>query len=419
MIEKESIIILLKKSLRSKVFENYFSMTFLQGANLIIALFLYPYLIRVLGKEAYGTYIFIFSNVQFFSIFVSFGFDFPALKKISLFQNDDKVKSQTVSEVFTAKICLFFLCAIALMALILLVPFVRTNAILYLIIFTIPLDNILFPVWYFQGIQKMKFVTYVNLTLRILTIPLIFVFIKSPADLLKYTLIVTLLPAVGSIFTFFYLQVREKIKVRFVVFKTLKPVFNDAIPFFWTNAFGAIKNVSVTTMLGGFFNMESVALWDLANKIITIPRMIINSINSALFPNVVRNFSAQRVKKIMNYERLLSLFVIIVVVSLSYWVVLLLGGRSMLMAYPLIVVLSFTFFTWLLVGCYINFIFVPLNRNDLVFKCKLVEVISLVILLIVSALCFENIIFLVIAVVLSELIETAYCYFVVRKNKLI
>ena len=402
-----------------KVAENYFFMTFSQGAGLIISLLLYPYLIRTLGADIYGTYVFIFSNIQLFLLLIGFGFYFPALKKISLHPNDKEKKSQVVSEVFTAKIYLFILCSIILAGLILTVPFVRENAIFYIIIFSTLLIDILFPSWYFQGIQKMKFVTYVNLSLRILTIPLIFIFVKSPVDLLKFVLIVSLLPLMGGIFTFFYLQTKEKIKIRLVSIISLKPLFVEAIPFFWSSAFGTIKSVSVTTTLGIFFNMESVALWDLAHKIIQIPRMIISSINSALFPNVIQNYSKQRVKKIMRFEIILSFFAIVAIVLLGYWAVLLLGGESMMMAYPLVIVLSFTFFTWLLVGCYINFIFIPQDRNDLVFKCKLVEVITLIVLLTLGVLFFESIIFLVAAVVLSELIETVYCFFVTRKYKML
>ena len=95
-----------------KVAENYFFMTFLQGSSMIIALLLYPYLIRVLGKEGYGTYVFIFSNIRFFEIFTSFGFYYPALKSISLNPDDNQIKSRTVSEVLTAQLCLFALCAI-------------------------------------------------------------------------------------------------------------------------------------------------------------------------------------------------------------------------------------------------------------------------------------------------------------------
>jgi PST family polysaccharide transporter len=394
-------------------------MTFLQVAGILISLILYPYIIRTLGKEAYGTYIFIASNISFLSLFIGFGFSLPALKKISLNQNDNNIKSQTVSEVLTSQIILCLFCAIFLAVLTVFIPFVRANKILYFIIFLSTLGGILFPSWYFQGIQKMKFVTYVNLALRLLTIPLIFIFIKSPADLLKYTIIVSGLSFSGGIFTFFYLQIKENIKIRFISIKTLKSVFADALPFFWTSTIDTLKHESITFIIGTFFNMSSVALYDLANKIISIPRYIIYNINSALFPNVMKNHTLDRIKKIMKTERLLSVVVITIIVVFGYWAVLLLGGRNMIGAYPIVVIQSITIFTWLIVGCYLNFIFIPHNKYNLVLKTKLVEIISLMFLQAISILFFNNILYLVVSLVLSELLETLYCYLIVKKNKLI
>ena len=402
-----------------KVAENYFFMTFLQGSGLLIGLLLYPYLIRVLGKEAYGTYIFISSNIQFFVIFISFGFAFPALKKISLFPDDNKIKSQTISEVFTAKIGLFVLCAIILMALIFFVPFVRANAVFYAIIFATPLVDILFPSWYFQGIQKMKFVTYVNLTWRVLTIPLIFTFIKSPVDLLKYTLIVTLLPIAGSVFTFFYLQIKEKIQIRFVSFANLKSVFKDALPFFLKSMLGTTKSEAVTFIIGTFFNMESVAIYNLANKIVSIPRLVTNSINSVLFPKVIKNYSSENVRKIIKLERIIGLTMTVLIAALGYWAVLILGGKNMLAAYPLAVILSFTIYAWLIVGCYIDFVFVPRHKYYFVTKNQLAALASFLTLSIFGLLISKNIIVLVLAYTLSHLVEIIYCRYLIKKHQLL
>jgi len=402
-----------------KVAENYFFMTSLQVAIILINLLLYPYLIRTLGKESYGTYIFIVSNIQFFAIFISFGFSLPALKKISLFPDDNKIKSQTVSEVFTAKIYLFVLCAIVLAALIPLIPFVRKNAIFYLVIFITPLTDILFPQWYFQGVQKMKFVTYVNLTLRILTIPLIFIFIKSPADLLKFTLIVTLLPVLGGIFTFSYLQIKEKIQIRFVSLKNLKSVFKDALPFFWTLMLGKAKLEAVTFIIGTFFSMESVALYDLANKIVNIPRIITNSINSALFPKVIKNYSSERVKEIIKYEKIIGLTVTILIAAFGYWAVLILGGREMLASYPLAVILSFTIYAWLIVGCYIDFLFIPHHKYYFVTKNQFAALVSFLLLSVISLIVSENIIALILAYTLSHVVEIIYCRYLIKKHQLL
>ncbi|MCL2597108.1 MAG: oligosaccharide flippase family protein [Paludibacter sp.] len=402
-----------------KVAENYFFMTFLQGSGLIIGFFLYPYLIRVLGKSAYGTYVLILSNIQFFSIFISFGFDFPALKKISFSPDDNQIKSQTVSEVFTAKICLFVLCAIVLVALIFIIPFVRANAIFYIIIFLTLLVDILFPNWYFQGVQKMKFVTYVNLTLRLLTIPLIVIFIKSPADLLKYTLIISLFPVAGGVFTFFYLQIKEKIQIRLVRLASLKPVFADAMPFFWTSAFGTFKKESVKFIIGTFFSMEDVALYDLADRIVSIPRLIINSINSALFPKIVKNYKTESVRKIIKYETIIGLTITALIAVFGYWAVLILGGRDMLAAYPLAVILSFTIYAWLIVGSYINFLFVPHHKYYFVTKNQFVALFSFLLLSAIGLIISKNIVVLVSAYALSHLVEIIYCKYLIKKNQLL
>ncbi|MCL2328489.1 MAG: oligosaccharide flippase family protein [Bacteroidetes bacterium] len=402
-----------------KVAENYFFMTFLQGASLLISLLLYPYVIRVLGKEAYGTYIFIFSNIQFFALFISFGFTLPALKKISLNPDDNEVKSRTVSEVFTAKMYLFIACAVILTVLILTVPFVREHGVLYGIIFSTLLTDILFPMWYFQGVQKMKFVAYINLLLRIFTIPLIFIFIQSPADLLKYTLIVTVFPFAGSVFAFFYLQIKEKIHIRFVSLASLKPVFAEAMPFFWTSTFGTLKQESLTFIIGTFFSMQSVALYDLADKIVRIPRLFVNSVNTALFPKVAKNHNSESVKRIIKYESFIGLSIIALIALFGYWVVLILGGKNMLESYPLAVVLSVTIYTCLIVSCYVNFVFVPLNKYYFVTKNQFAALISFLIFSLIGLLMSKNIIILVVAYTLSHVVEIVYCRFLIKKHQLL
>jgi len=419
MIIRNDIITAFKRRLHSKVAENYFFTTFLQGANLIIGLLLFPYLIRILGKENYGTYVFIFSNIQFFVTFVSFGFGTPAMKKISLSPNDKDVKNQIVSEIFTAKICLFILCAIILTVLIFIIPFVRRYAIFYIIIFSTTLIDILFPIWYFRGIQKMKFVTYLNLSVRILTIPLIFIFVKSPSDLLKYTLIISLLPLTGGIFTFFYLKIKENLIIKFVSIKKLIPLFKESMPFFWTSAIETLKTNTVTFIIGVFFSMPQVAIWDLANKVVLIPRTITMSINSVIFPNIVINFNPERVKKIITYDRLISIVVSVLVAAFGYWAVLVLGGRNMMSAYPVAIILSFTIYTWLVVGAFIDLVFVARGRYKFVTISHLLAYVFFIPIMIIGMLICKKIIILAAALVISDLLVGIYCRYIIKKYEML
>ncbi|GHT51081.1 teichoic acid transporter [Bacteroidia bacterium] len=408
-----------KLSRYSKVIENYLFMTFSQGAGLLVGLLLYPYLIRVLGGEVYGTYIFALSNVQFFTAFISFGFAMPALKKIALFPDDLEVKSRTVSEVLVAKCYLLLLSIVVLVILLLAVPFVQQHYLLYLIVSSTVINEILFPVWYFQGIQKMKFVTCVNLSLRFLTIPFIFIFIKTADDLLKYAAIASVIPLSGGIFTMFYLKIKENIQFRFVSLSALKPVFRDALPFFWTAALGTVKSETVTFVIGTFFNMKDVALYDLANKIVSIPRLMITCLNAALFPSVVKDIKPVVVKKIIRYERLIGIVIMGLIAAFGYWAVLLFGGADMIGAYPLAIVLSLTIYTYLEVGCYINYIFVPQNRYYFVTKNQFVALVSFLIMGCLGAFILKNILLIVLAYSLAGIVEIVYCRYLIIKHQLL
>ena len=404
----------------SKVAENYLFMTSLQVAVILINLLLYPYLIRTLGKASYGTYIFILANVQLFVLFFASGFSFPAIKKISLNADDLQIKKQTISEVFTAKFILFGFCAVALAVCIFFIPFVRENMLIYTLIFSMSaLGDMLFPLWYFQGMQKMSFVTYVNLAWRIASIPLVFIFVKSPDDLLVYVIIASVLPFCGNLFSFFYLRIKEKISIKFVSIETLKLVFKDAIPFYWTSAFSRLKNEGVQFIIGVFWGMNNVAVYDLANKIISIASIFTNSINTAIFPKAIQHLSPEKIKRIFRYETIIGLSAAALVILFGYWAVLLLGGKEMLPAYPLTIILSFTVYFSLMVGCYVNYIFVPQNRYYFVSKNQMVSFVSFCVFTLTGFTFYVNIITLVAAVALSQFCEMLYCGYLTRKHKLI
>jgi len=349
-------------SKNSKVFENYFFMTLLQVAGSFIGIAIYPYLIRTLGAESYGLYVFALSVTTYFLSFISFGFSFPALKKIAENKDDLSIKTEVISSVFTAKLYMTLFSILIFSVLINLVPIMRENWLIFCLCFTQIIAELFFPVWFFQGIQKMQIVTYIQLGFRILTIPFIFIFIKIPEHTWIYVMITSVSVILGGITSMYLLYKTENIRIRLVNRKSLKEYFRDALPFFWSSSAGIIKQESVTIIIGAFFGMRDVALYDLANKLIIIPRMLTTSINAAIFPKIIEKIERSVVKKIIRYETWIGLAVIAAIALFGYWIILILGGEVMLESYPLAVVLSVTVLVWLVVGCYISFVFVPQKR---------------------------------------------------------
>ena len=402
-----------------KVVENYFFMTALQIISSAFGVLIYPYLIRVLGAESYGLYVFAVATASYFVGIVSFGFSFPGVKAIAHNKDNLQIKSAVVSSVFTSKILLGIVSLVIFIGLLLTVPLLKDHKGLFLIVYAQILSEIFFPIWYFQGVQKMKIVTYFQLAFRILSLPFIFILVRSTDDLLQYAFIATLSVVLPAVALYVYLIRRENLTIRLQPISKLKTYFKEATPFFWSSTAGTIKQESVTIIIGAFFGMKDVALYDLANKLIMLPRMLTMSINTALFPKVIEDIKTETIKKIEKYETMIGLAVVLFVVVFGYWIIWVLGGKEMTGAYPLAIILSFTVLTWLVVGCYINFVFVPQNKYYFVTNNQIVALISFVVICIPALFLTTGIMAVVVALTLSGFSEIAYSKYLIRKNKLL
>lgn len=401
------------------VIENYFFMTVLQLLNSFFYFLIYPYLIRTLGGESYGVFVFATSVATYFTFFINFGFDFPAVKEASENVDNPLILKKIISKVFTAKLYLL-LASTSIFALILFIfPLLQEHKLVYILCYLQVFSAIFFPQWYFQAIQKMRIVTYIQLACKVATLPFIFYLIKSPKDLEMYTLIVTIGTLLGVFVVSYIMYFVHQMKWTLVKPIELKESFKDAIPFFLSNSAGIIKEQSITIIIGTYFGMRDVAVYDLANKIILLPRTLFYSVNGAIFPKLLQNISALKVKKIIKLEAIVAISVILITVLLAPFAIRLLGGEEMMTAYPVTVFLSFTILNWMVVGAIIAFIFVPQKKYYLASKNQFIALSSFAIYTIIGFLIEPSIVVFAIAIALSGITEIAYCLYITHKQKLL
>lgn len=402
-----------------KVIENYFFMTVLQVINSLFYIMIYPYLIRTLGANSYGLYIYALSIVTYFIFIINFGFDLPATKAVAQERNNKDAISNILSCIFTAKIYLQFTTLIIFAILLFTIPFLRSHYLLFIIVFAQTINFTLFPTWYYQGLQKMRTATIIQVVFKLISLPFIFILVKSSNDLSVFALINSITMLVGGIIAILMVVFVDKLKIRFVPFSELKVWFKEAVPFFLSNSVGTLKEQGIPIIVGAFFGMRDVAIYDLASKIIIIPRTILMSINAALFPKIVVDGSKKIIKKIIKYEFLIGLVVIALIVSFGYWVVILLGGESMKDAYPLAVVLSITVLSWLVVGAFINFLFIPSKKYYVVTLNQVIALIS-VILFIFGGFSIKISVFVLAgSLAFSGLMEIIFCIYQTKKYNLL
>jgi PST family polysaccharide transporter len=401
-----------------KVIENYFFMTLLQILNSLFYLLIYPFLIRTLGTESYGLYVFAFSISVYFVSLVQFGFDTPALKLISQFPNDKALHSEVISTVFFSKSALFFLSLIIFFVLLITIDVFRANYMLFIICYLQVFSNILFPTWYFQGIQKMKVVTYIQLSLKLISLPILFVFINHPDDIIKFAAITISTGLLGGIIAMLILRYSNSIKLIWVPIYKLKLGFKDAVPFFLSSSMNTIKQQTATILIGSFFTMTDVALYDLAMKIYTIPTTLLQSVNGALFPKMLTAELAT-IKKVIKIENIIGVFSILFFIFFGKIIISIMGGEQMQGAYYILIILSFGVFTALTVGAIFSFIFIPKGLYKYVAINQFYALFVFFLVILIGLAFSQNMLIIPLAIAISAFTELAYCYFLLKRKKII
>ena len=405
-----------KISNNSKVIENYFFMTSLPLISSAFGILLYPYLIRTLGSEAYGLYVFLLAIVAYFIDLIAFGFQLSGLKLISDNLNDNKQKSVILSGIISAKVYLAFFSVLIITPLIFFSKQLNEHRLLLSIIFAQIIAEIIFPQWYFRAIQQMKVVTLYQLSFRIASVPFILLFIKNPNDLIIYAIISTLSIILPAALLLYYLVKKEKLHLKIVCFKNTIQFLRESFPVFISIFMDTIKQESITLIIGLLFGMREVALFDLAKKIILLPRMMLSNINISIFPKLRKNPTSENIRRIIRYEWFTGLFTVAGITILGYPAIYLLGGQNMLDAYPIAILMSFTLLAWLIVGAYIYHIFIPNKLNYYITMNQAISLVSFVFFLIPGYILLPGIYTVVIPLVLSTFVEIYYSRTIVYKK---
>lgn len=398
----------------TKVVENYAFMTILQVLNICFYLLIYPFLIRVLGAESYGLYAFAIAVVTLFITFVSFGFDLPAAKKIAENTDNKEIMSQVLSEVTATKILLEMVALIIYSCLFLISAKMRDNALLFAIVFAQTITNIVFPQWYFQGVQRMRVVTYIQVAFKFATLPFIFWLLRSPDDCWIYALIASVSSVGGGLVAWLIVRFKDGLQMRYVALPAVWRSIREVAPFFLSNVTGVVKEQGIVLLIGQFLGMSEVAIYDLANKIIIIPRTIFSKLNDALYPQMMAQPSPARRRKVLIGEVIIGLGAIAFIAALGYWAVLILGGREMMSSYPVSVILSVTILTWLVAGAMIYFYIIPSGKTFYITWNQLIAMLTTFAFAGIGLFFTHSVYILAASLALSGLIEILFCSIIIR-----
>ncbi|MDK9700925.1 MAG: flippase [bacterium] len=180
MIDK--LVHRVREELRKGIVKNILWLYLVHIVNYLIPLITIPYLTRTLGREGWGVFAFFQSFALYITSIVDFNFIQSGTREVSRFRDDKWKRSQIVAGVIGAKLLLSVGLLLICIPLQQLLTSFRTNPLIFWmgIVWAISLGFSF--VWYFQGMEKMKWVALLDFLAKGLATVAIFFFIHEPDD---------------------------------------------------------------------------------------------------------------------------------------------------------------------------------------------------------------------------------------------
>lgn len=181
------------------------------------------------------------------------------------------------------------LLAAAFMVLGLLLLFIektRGYEILFLLSMWACLSDVIFPVWYFQGIEQMKHITRISILSRLIFLGLLFVFARSPEDYLVVPLLYGTGAVIAGMVALYIVFIKHGIRFSLQPWGRLREYLRDSAPIFVSNVSISLYVNTNKVIAGAFLGMTGVAYYDLAEKIVAVLKIPQNLVSQSLFPRI-------------------------------------------------------------------------------------------------------------------------------------
>jgi len=301
---------------KKRLISNFFSLSVLQGLNMILPLITLPYLVQTLGAEKFGLINFTLSIIMYFHILVGFGFDLSATRAISINKEDKKEVSKIFSTVMLIKFILLLVSFLILSLLILSFDVFAENAMLYYATFGLVLGNLLFPGWLFQGMEDMKYITYINLVTRILFTVFIFVLVKDSTDYIYVPLLNSLGTIFGGIYSLWLIPKIFKVTFTLPSKEMVMSLFKESLHFFLSRVANNGSRFYATTIIGMTFGNTIVGYYSMIEKLYYAFLSLGGIVSQTIFPYMSRTKNLQFFKKILLS---LSVGALVILVPLLYF----------------------------------------------------------------------------------------------------
>lgn len=282
-----------------RLIDNFLSMTALQVVQYILPLITLPYLVRVIGVANYGINAFAAAFIAYFGILTDYGFGICSTKDIATNRHNKNNISHIFNLVIASKFILLLVSAIILLLAIVFVPKIHEYWLVFVLSFTNIIGFVLFPAWFFVGMERAKYSAILNIIARLFFLVAVFIFVKKADDYILIPLLTSLGSLIAGIIGYVYAVKEFDLKIYIPDIKSIFKQLKYATPFFFSNLSLVAYTNTNTFVLGLIGSNTMVGFYAAAYNIYNAILNIRYPISASLYPYMARYKDVKLYKKII------------------------------------------------------------------------------------------------------------------------
>lgn len=274
---------------------NFMWLSLLKIIGYIFPLITLPYLSRVIGVDCFGEIAFAASIMVFIETFVDFGFNYTATRDIARQRDDIDAISTIFSNVMWAKTILMLISLGILCILICFIPSLYEKRLLLFLTFLYVPGHIIFPDWFFQAMEKMKYITIMNVLSKLLFTLLIFVVIREKSDYVWQPLLTAIGYWVSGTISMWFIIKRFNVRILRPKFRAIYSSIKGSWNMFLSILFPNLYTNFSTILLRSTCGEVATGLFDAGRRFDSLVHQCFQVLSRTFFPFLSRRLDSHKI----------------------------------------------------------------------------------------------------------------------------
>lgn len=269
-----------------KLLSNFFFLGIVQVSNFILPLLVFPYIVKTIGNANFGVLSFGLSLAFYLSAFAEYGFGMSATKSVANNSTNLQYLSELFKNVFHARLLILLVLLLIGSVLVYTMPSHYLTPRSYVLIIFYILGGFMVPNWFFQGLQRMKYITFYTLLSKLVATVLVFLLIKSENSF-------DLFFVIYGITNFLVGVLSLKVVYEIISPKILSFSWSQVLYQLKSGSYFFLNNIAIMTFNSGtililsmFVDQYSLGQYSIAEKVVFSVWQILVVFSQAIYPQL-------------------------------------------------------------------------------------------------------------------------------------